>query len=217
MGEDQMNAYLSIDIETTGLDSDHHDILELGIVYDDLSQPWQELPRFECLIEQPYHITGDPFALALNQGILWELAGRNRDGSEIEEGQIPTAPPILPADLVSGMVSEWLWDVTDITPSEWGKLTVAGKNYANFDSKFLSRNLNGWDELIPVHHRVIDPGNLYWDFIEDGIKLPSMEKCFERAGIQKNVGHRAVEDALDVVRLVRIHLFGGDHAHGSPE
>lgn len=209
-------AYLSIDIETTGLDPDSHDILELGVVYDDLKSDWRELPSFECLIEQDDDYMGQPFALALNQGIFWELAGFNRDGSEIAENQITTAPPIIKEHMVAEAFVHWLEEVSGVSNTEWDRWTIAGKNYSTFDRNFLSA-LPYFNESVPCHHRAIDPGNLYWDHTQDGMRLPNMETCFERAAIHKTVSHRAVADALDVVRLVRIHMFGHDHAIGVPE
>ena len=44
--------YVSIDLETTGLDAINNDIIEFGAVLDDLAdmKPLEELPRFHAYI-----------------------------------------------------------------------------------------------------------------------------------------------------------------------
>ena len=46
--------YVSIDIETTGVDPKIHDIVEFGAVIDDLAnpQPLDKLPRFHALFKK---------------------------------------------------------------------------------------------------------------------------------------------------------------------
>ena len=82
------------------------------------------------------------------------------------------------------------------------KIVVAGKNYARFDSRFLSK-ITKWDEYIKVHHRILDPAALYWQPEIDGVELPDAKTCMERSGIAGEVAHTAVEDAQVVVRLIR--------------
>jgi len=80
-------------------------------------------------------------------------------------------------------------------------ITAAGKNFAAMDYQFLKR-LPKWEKFIPTQHRVIDPGNLYWDPRIDNGELPSMQTCMKRAGIPGTVAHTAVEDAIIVVKLI---------------
>jgi DNA polymerase III epsilon subunit-like protein len=63
--------YVSIDLETTGLNPHLHQILEFGAVIDDLSKPLNidKLPRLHFYIDNG-NITGDPYALTLNAGII---------------------------------------------------------------------------------------------------------------------------------------------------
>ena len=44
---------------------------------------------------------------------------------------------------------------------------------------------------------------LYWQPEIDGAQLPDTKTCMERAGINGEVAHTAVEDAQVVVRLIR--------------
>ncbi len=52
-------------------------------------------------------------------------------------------------------------------------------------------------------HRAIDPGMLYWQ--PGDFKVPSMATCMQRAGRGiAAVKHEALEDAREVIRLVRL-------------
>jgi hypothetical protein len=53
-----------------------------------------------------------------------------------------------------------------------------------------------------MNHRTIDPANLFWDpLIDRG--LPNTKTCMERAGLDGEVAHTAVEDARVVCKLIR--------------
>ena len=75
---------------------------------------------------------------------------------------------------------------------------IVGKNFAKFDDRFLEK-IPGW-ELLPLHHRMLDPGSLCFN-PKDG-EILNLTKCLERVGVRKDVGHRSLEDALDVATVV---------------
>ncbi|MHB8108285.1 MAG: hypothetical protein ACYDH4_12815, partial [Candidatus Cryosericum sp.] len=107
--------YLSIDIETTGLDPERHQILEIGAVWDDWTTPVERLPVYHQLVVHPeYH--GSAYALGLNAELLKKLANASQD--------------CLKPGCVAYGFSNWLknhgWDGTT-------SLTPAGKNFASFD------------------------------------------------------------------------------------
>lgn len=56
--------------------------------------------------------------------------------------------------------------------------------------------------MIKYRHRIIDPSILYVDWSKDE-SLPSLDECLKRAGIEKSVTHTAVEDAWDVIQVLR--------------
>src|SRR5436190_20349318 len=68
--------YASIDLETTGLNWDKNQIIEIGIVLDDWDnvRPIDQLPTFHCYVTHE-EVSGNPFAMALNKEIL-EKIGR---------------------------------------------------------------------------------------------------------------------------------------------
>jgi hypothetical protein len=61
-----------------------------------------------------------------------------------------------------------------------------------------------WQKLIRVRSRILDPSILFCDWNEDD-SLPSLIRCKERANIEGIVTHNALEDAWDVIELLRKH------------
>lgn len=187
--------YVSIDIETTGLDPDYCQVIEFGAVFDDWVTPIGQLPRFQTYV---FHnrITGQPGALQMNAAILKKLADverdmHGRDYLNCQDRGSYVRPKALCAEF-AGWLRKQLVDPRKA-------IVVAGKNFSGFDRQFLER-LHGWN--IPFCHRVIDPAMLYWVPGKDATP-PSTQECLVRASIPGNVKHTALEDALDVVRLIR--------------
>jgi oligoribonuclease (3'-5' exoribonuclease) len=169
-----MKKFVAIDIETTGLDKDKDQILEIaGVFYsEDLDKPLE----FRTLI---YHdrIEGNPFALAMNYLILKEIS------------QLKGADKI---DIASAMelFSNWL---TKCFGEE--KVVFAGKNVANFDLPFLLKN----GLKVSYAHRIIDVGSMYFDSFG---YVPSLDEINVLLG-RKAVTHRALDDAKDVVNAIQ--------------
>jgi hypothetical protein len=80
-------------------------------------------------------------------------------------------------------------------------LNVAGKNFGTFDKLFL-QELPWWQKLIRTRQRVLDPSILMVDWKKD-TSLPNLTTCKERAGIEGVVTHNALEDAWDVIEVLR--------------
>jgi hypothetical protein len=241
--------YVSIDIETTGLNPSTCQTLEVGAVIDDWKTPIDRLPRFRRVLVYE-HVTGSPYAMALNAGLLklignvpkdppqpihdavatWaEKCAIKQDVSLVATMLFGAHPHIcwwnIPNTLLSMMPSSqdllelaanppgiscycqpnrfaylfhvWL-KINGIDPKS---VQAAGKNFASFDMQFLYR-LPGFTSVIKFRHRVLDPAILYWQPEDE--RLPDSKTCYERAGIDTKVAHTAVEDALAVVRLIRI-------------
>lgn len=181
--------YISIDIETTGLDSEKCQILEIGAVIEDWESPIEELPTFQCYVQHPeYH--GEPYALALNSKIF-----------EILAAGLKSDVNILSSFVVGNHFINWLLNnAIHYLPN---RITIAGKNFGSFDLQFLKR-LPIFSEMVKCfHHRYIDPVMLYWEPSIDGSSLPDLKKCLARAGMTDVVTHTAVEDAQLVIKLIR--------------
>ncbi len=70
--------YVSIDIETTGLDESRCQTLELGAVFDDWTKPIADLPVFRRIIAWN-EVSGSPYAMALNAELLRTIGTRSND------------------------------------------------------------------------------------------------------------------------------------------
>jgi len=178
--------WLSLDLETTGLDWTTCQILEVGAVVEDTAHPEvpvTELPTFHSyVVNEP--VAGQPFALAMHQHILHRIAK-----------QVPGYLYLKP-----WQVYPELQDFIEKHFPQGRHVCLGGKNVANFDRNFL-RQLPGWDDS-KFQHRTVDPTVLYWR-PGSGEELPSTKMCMDRAGIPGAVAHTAVEDARMVIELVR--------------
>lgn len=80
-------------------------------------------------------------------------------------------------------------------------ITVAGKNFARFDWDFFLK-LSRWNPLIKFSQRVMDPAILCVDWKND-FRLPNSNECKERSNLGNIVSHKAIEDAWDVIQILR--------------
>lgn len=192
---DVPDRYVSIDIETTALEPEDGQMIEFAAVIDNGEGTIADLPFFRRLILPDCGIIrGTPFALAMNAEILREI------DAELKLPDCERSPDACYRTDLADQFKRWLDD-----ESVGDRPTIGGKNFSAFDSGFLRAGSNFFTTVAP-HHRVIDPGNLYWRPAEDGYLLPDTAKCLARAGIPKAVSHRALEDARDVCRLIRHHV-----------
>lgn len=179
--------FYSLDIETTGLDFENDQILEIAIIEVD-SFDFSE-KRSLCLRIVHDRIRGQMPALIMNQELIKKIYMRTP-----EEGVKYVKP---------GEVSE---EIMNFFPdSLLDTHTFAGKNIASFDIPFL-RAKGYLDDMLKIHRRYLDPSILYWDPNTDD-SLPNLELCKKRAGYKHNVNHTAIEDARDVVNLIRSYFL----------
>ena len=219
--------YISIDIETTGLDADFNQILSIGAVIEDTLNPlpFEELPKFHAVIKRE-SVYGSIFALNLNRDLIQAMkdyseARTQELKDEIEESfgaKFYEEDEVVEAlyqfcyrnnlvefdpDLLNKHVKLVDGIMYPILGSNMKKtyLNCAGKNFAGFDKKFLEK-LPRWKQVFSIRSRVLDPGILFVDWKNDE-SIPSLDQCKQRAGIDGVVTHNAVEDAMDVVMLLR--------------
>ena len=194
--------YVSIDIETTGLDPETCQILQVGAVIEDTQNlvPLEELPKFNCIVEHPAY-TGSPYALWLNSNLL-KILGDMESLKKDERLDYRKSHNILPVGTVAASFNMWL-SHNGFEQSETGGIVinVAGKNFASFDKHFLVK-LPNWPARIQMRQRIMDPAILFMNWQKDE-SLPNLNKCIERAGLSGEVSHDAVDDAIDVVRVIR--------------
>lgn len=189
--------YVSIDIETTGLNPETDQILEFGAVIDDTMHPEvpvEELPTFRRVVHHR-RIKGTPRALAMNARLLSEM-------SEVGLYEASLGICCQTGYVVSYFEKFLLTHGYKKSPSGPIEFVPAGKNFSGFDHRFLKAMTPAWDRTFRPSHRTLDPAILYFDPLKDE-KPPSLSECLERAGLDSTVKHTAIEDARDVVRLLR--------------
>ena len=220
--------YISIDLETTGLEKDRYQILSFGAIIEDTENklPFSEIPKFHAAILHN-ELTGSPFALNMNKQIIEAIVHYQTAGDQDEKNDLVqmTGMRFYHEDQVVEGFYRWLYDngMVELDPNflnqmvtrdENGKIypmitsktkpvtiNVAGKNFASFDKHFIER-LPRWKQLIRIRQRIIDPAVIFTDWKNDD-SLPSLDKCKKRAKIQGEVTHDALEDAWDVIELLR--------------
>lgn len=218
--------YVSIDIETTGIDNENTQTLSIGLVVEDTVnvKPLDELPQLEIAIVRE-RIEGEIFAINMNRQLIADILEYKmaRTDEERKEIEVRTGREYMYEEDAAKRIFQFLWengaldgkfDPTGMIEVVNGKtypaltskmkpfyFNAAGKNFANFDNKFLER-LPRWKQCLKARGRTLDPSVLYIDWKNDDA-APSLGLCKERAGIEGIVTHNAIEDAMDVVQLFR--------------
>ena len=222
--------YVSLDIETTGLETDRYDVLSIGAIIEDTNRklPFEEIPKFHAAIKRQ-EIVGSPFAINMNRDLISDISEYMDARTEEKRQKIEkrTGMEFLFEDevvenfyyflYVNGVFQSdeggidldrpsklWKGKMVPLITSKTIKpayITVAGKNFGTFDKKFLER-LPRWKQLIRTRSRLLDPSILYIDW-ENDVDPPSLNTCKERAGISGEVSHNALEDAWDVIQVLR--------------
>jgi oligoribonuclease len=184
-----MNKFLAIDIETTGLNEEKCQVLEVGVVVGDYSDtPVVELPCKRWRLAYDY-IIGEPFALKMNAKLIEDMCTQ----------------PIE----VDGLRTNYSWNPASVIESLAGfmdehkleKASLAGKNVGSFDLRFL-RRMPSW-AMVRHHHRILDPGML-WKRRGEVLTSDTVE-CIKRAGLEWDTKklHSAIWDCRLVIELLR--------------
>jgi hypothetical protein len=216
--------YVSIDIETTGLDPLSNNVLSIGAIIEDTSKklPYNECPKFNAIVLNK-QLQGSPRAITMNKEVISMIGDylegtdevrtilNNNSGYKFyeEEEVVKEFYRFLFAngfayELGPGDFANTIHNVE--YPAIGGKtkpitINVAGKNFGTFDKLFLAE-LPWWQKLIRTRQRVLDPAILMVDWVND-TSLPNLDTCKFRADIQGVVTHNALEDAWDVIEVLR--------------
>jgi DNA polymerase III epsilon subunit-like protein len=219
--------YISLDVETTGLDPERCQILSIGAIIEDTKNPlpFDDIPKFHCAILHN-EITGSPFAINMNRKIVEGISSYQnaKDQGYKDFIEHSRGMKFFPQEEVVKEFYYFLYDnglvrEEDLNKSNYfegrnGKMypmitsnvkpvsvNFAGKNFATFDKLFLER-LPRWKQVIRPRQRVIDPAILFVDWNLDET-LPGLALCKERAKVDGIVTHDALEDAWDVIQILR--------------
>ena len=172
--------YLAIDIETTGLDPEKNQVIEIGAVFNDWTKPVIDCPTFHTYVEHPIYC-GDAYALAMNKRVFDMLA----QGL----GQ--------PDYCATYQFTEWLSELC-----EDKKVHLLGQNVGSFDLQFLKK-LSGFPGRL-MSHRHLDTASIYATV--DG--MPSLGATLEEVARDfglDGLAHEALFDARVALAAARRH------------
>ncbi len=179
--------YVSIDLETTGLDPNNCQVLEIAAIIEDTKAllPREQCPIFHRYVDHGNRLSGEPFALVMNS----QLLKKTLDLVKAKDPSVCTPEHVM-IDFDAFLKANGI-------PN---KVLAAGKNFAFFDREFIRRLPHA--EKVRFHHRALDPVTLYTDFANDEVP-PNMDDCMSRAGLTASGKHQAADDAWDVICLLR--------------
>ena len=182
----------AIDIETTGLDPHHHDIIEIAIQpLDETFKPSSDIPPFVARIKARRPQNASAKAMEVNGLDL-------NDGDEYHE---------FLARLLA-----WLEEY------RIDKIQMLGQN-ADFDRSFIEANIPELGQMLG--HRFIRDSQRLACAYNDLVRLKTGKPAFEKLGLsdlRKALGiegsqvHRALDDALDAARVYKVLLAKMDVA-----
>jgi len=190
--------YISIDLETTGLDPVNNNIIEFGAVLDNLKEmkPLSELPRFHAYICMDEY-KGQPYALSMHPTIFRRIAKK-------EEGYNYLYPNTLGKAFLNFLLEHgYELEVRKGKKIPRTVVNVAGKNFGTFDLPFLNHQTN-FSSSVKIRSRILDPGILCLES-EDEV-IPGLMECLKRVGVEKEIAHTTIEDSLDVIEVIRAKL-----------
>lgn len=201
--------YVSLDIETTGLNRQECQIIEFGAIIEDTNNilPYEDMPKFHCYFKYDRY-NFEPSALKINYekiAIIESLKVFDLfDDNHIKQVEENNGNIInfcfkieeqLQRNLFQQTFAGWLKEFYGDKKS----INLAGKNVAGFDLDFLKQK--GLLTNI-FKSRTIDPAILFVDWYNEK-ELPSLDLCLQKSGIDKTVSHNALEDAFDIIKILR--------------
>lgn len=203
-----MRPYISIDLETTGLDTSKVQILQIGWVIDDGVSPIDKLERGSILIQNSEISYGENYALGMNAWIFQELMKKYQDR------KYPTMSPqraifelMVAVKKAAKLAHDY--DVAQGRKKPNQRVQIAGKNPANFDWPIVLNNMKRPVDSVTdaeyqeesllgvekVDHRFVDIGAVFYgDFGYN----PSFDSICQLANIPP-INHDALDDAMAVV------------------
>jgi oligoribonuclease len=199
--------YISIDIETTGLDPINCNTLSIGAIIEDTNNPlpYEELPKFHVAILHK-ELKGSPYAINMNSELIETIVRYQTAQDQDEKNDLVhmTGMQFMKLEDVAQAFQFFLFKnkmLDQLHPIKPTTITAAGKNFGTFDKLFLEQ-IPEWKQYVKFRSRIIDPSILFVDWKNDE-QLPSLNECKERANVPGVVTHNALEDAWDVIQTLR--------------
>lgn len=187
--------YISIDVETTGLDPASNQLLEVGMVIEDteVACPVSSLPYRRILVPHREYII-NIYCMKMHAELFETLD--QVDWKRLQDvGSYRHAPKTYFTTLEDLGALMQLWIAKHL--GDKNMYVAAGKNFYGFDHKFLAP----WLNVLRFHHRALDPCTLYMQ--PNDVVPPDLATCCKRAGVEVSNYHTAVGDARMVIELLR--------------
>lgn len=208
----KLRPYLALDIETTGLDVEKSQVLQIGWVIDDGISPVGSLERGSVIVKRKTISYGEPYALAMNQWLFQQMEMKTPKYpvknflrafyEDLQKAVLTTSKLAYDFDVANG----------EKRPSE--RVQIAGKNAGSFDWPII---INNWKaKEFPSHHnleelgqfqkkvdhRFIDVGGAFFDTFGKNPGFDQINKLIQ----YKDITHDALDDALNVVVALRYRM-----------
>jgi len=175
---------VAFDLETTGVDPQKDQILEIGAVCFE-TNTGETLGEFETLVSHERYI-GSAYALQMNQALLKRLAR----GQGVSERRA-----------IQGL-NDALFD--------WGfslehKAVPVGFNVGSFDIAFYNKSCKATGELSRFSHGAIELGSLLMGSTKSTTRVGSAQGV-KMLGEGRTVAHTALQDARDAKDLYMLAM-----------
>lgn len=199
--------YISIDLETTGLLHEEHQIIEFGAIIEDSNDPksYEESKKYRRIVlARDGKYVFSSYAAMINAELIKTIARIEKTGNmDFPSSDKNLTNTALYLDELIPDFRQWLY-VNGFKENERGVLEVvaAGKNFASFDKQFIQAIPEFESYGIRFHHRSIDPTTAYIDWKNDMVP-PSTDQTKLRAGLKNETKHEALADAWDIIQMIR--------------
>lgn len=197
--------YVSIDLECTGTNPEIHQILSVGVIVEDTLNilPYDQVPKLHCYVTDR-EVSGSLFALNMNRGIIGDIVDYNELKTDEERKEKSELSGITFVELEKLWGKIYIFIRDNVFDGKDDKLyvNVAGKNFGTFDKLFLDHIPKEKKHRMKFRQGSFDPGILYINWKEDE-RVPSLDECKQRSGDNFEVTHDALDDAWDVIKLLR--------------
>jgi oligoribonuclease len=204
--------FVSIDLETTGLDPQEHQIIEFGAIIEDSNnqKTYEESKKFRRIVlsrDRKYVFSS--VAAAMNANLIKTISLIENGGNVTLDNDENLSQFALFQDELIPSFKQWLF-ANGYKENSRGILEVvaAGKNFASFDRQFLQALPDFETYSLRFHHRSIDPTSGYINWKSDEVP-PGTDLCKKRALLEKSSDHIALKDAWEVIELLRPQYAGG--------
>lgn len=175
-----MNYLLSIDLETTGLDPNYHEIIQVAAIL--LDKNLKEIGQFSSLVRPEFPQRG------INKGY------NTYERSKINVIDLQKAPSL--EQVIIGF-HQWLQNM-GVDLSTPGEIALLGQNI-KFDYQFLEKAFAKCHLFFPFDYHAIDISSIYTAlYIANEKELPekvSLTNILTDLGLKNRQPHNAAEDA----------------------